>query len=122
MGVATTRPRLLVEEATHALVFENFYAHVPRTSFSFMALNFSIYPGMPWNYARVETFERDGARKLPQTLASVLRQRGARTAYLHNGDLEWAGMRAPPRKSGLRHDRGLPSNGRRYPDFLWDRG
>ena len=60
----------LVEEAAHALVFENFYAHVPRTSFSFMALNFSIYPGMPWSYAGVQTFKRDGARKLPQTLAS----------------------------------------------------
>ena len=83
----------LVEEAIHALVFENFYAHVPHSSLSFMALNFSIYPGMPWCYARGETFARDGARPLPQTLASVLKQRGARTAYLHNGDLEWAGMR-----------------------------
>jgi lipoteichoic acid synthase len=82
----------LVEEATHALVFENFYAHVPYTFCSFMALNFSIYPGMPWCYAPGESFDRDGARPLPQTLASMLKQRGARTAYLTNGDLEWAGM------------------------------
>ena len=82
----------LIEEAAHALVFENFYAHVPYTFCSFMALNFSIYPGMPWCYAPGETFARDGARPLPQTLASVLKQRGARTAYLSNGDLEWAGM------------------------------
>ena len=82
----------LVEEAAHALVFENFYAHVPYTFCSFMALNFSIYPGMPWRYAPGETFARDGGRPLPQTLASVLKQRGARTAYLSNGDLEWAGM------------------------------
>ncbi|MGA7216096.1 MAG: LTA synthase family protein [Terrimicrobiaceae bacterium] len=87
-----TTPRL-VEEAAHAVVFENFYAHVPRTSFSFMALNFSIYPGMPWSYARIDAFKSDGTRRLPQTLASVLKQRGARTAYMHNGDLEWAGMR-----------------------------
>ena len=46
----------LIEEATHALVFENFYAHVPYTFCSFMALNFSIYPGMPWCYAPGETF------------------------------------------------------------------
>jgi arylsulfatase A-like enzyme len=82
----------LIEEAAHALVFENFYAHVPYTFCSFMALNFSIYPGMPWCYAPGDTFARDGARPLPQTLASVLKQRGARTAYLNNGDLGWAGM------------------------------
>ena len=63
----------LVEEAAHALVFENFYAHVPYTFCSFMALNFSIYPGMPWCYAPGETFARDGPRPLPQTLASVLK-------------------------------------------------
>ena len=83
----------LVEEAAHALVFENFYAHVPYTFCSFMALNFSIYPGMPWCYAPGHTFGPNGARPLPQTLASVLKERGARTAYLNNGDLEWAGMR-----------------------------
>ncbi len=69
----------LVEEAAHALVFENFYAHAPYSFCSFMALNFSIYPGMPWRYAPGETFAHDGPRPLPQTLASVLKQRGART-------------------------------------------
>lgn len=82
----------LIAEADHALVFDNFYAHVPYTFCSFMALNFSMYPGMPWRYAPGDAFGRDGARPLPRTLASVLKQRGARTAYLHNGDLEWAGM------------------------------
>jgi arylsulfatase A-like enzyme len=81
----------LREEAAHALVFENFYAHAPYTFCSFMTLNFSIYPGMPWSYAPGD-FSRDGPRPLPQTLASILKQRGARTAYLNNGDLEWAGM------------------------------
>ena len=86
-----TTPQLN-EEAVNALVYENFYAHAPYTFCSFMALNFSIYPGMPWSYAPGD-FSRDGPRRLPQTLASILKQRGARTAYLHNGDLEWAGMR-----------------------------
>ena len=83
----------LVEEAAHALVFKNFYAHVPYTFCSFMALNFSIYPGVPWCYAPGQTFGPGGDRPLPRTLASVLKERGARTAYLNNGDLEWAGMR-----------------------------
>ena len=82
----------LVEEASHALVFENFYAHVPYTFCSFMALTFSIYPGMPWCYAPGEAFARSGARSLPPTLAFLLKERGARTAFLCNGDLEWAGM------------------------------
>ena len=83
---------MLVDEAAHALVFDNFYAHVPYTFCSFMALTFSIYPGMPWCYAPGETFARDGVRSLPRTLAFLLKQRGARTAFLSNGDLEWAGM------------------------------
>ncbi len=66
----------LVEEAAHALVFENFYAHVQYTFCSFMALTFSIYPGMPWCYAPGETFARGGSRSLPRTLAFLLKQRG----------------------------------------------
>jgi hypothetical protein len=83
---------LLQKEAAHALVFDNFYAHVPYTFCSFMALNFSIYPGVPWCYAPGRAFALNGQRSLPQTLASLLKQRGARTAYLCNGDLKWAGM------------------------------
>jgi arylsulfatase A-like enzyme len=82
----------LNEEAAHALVFDNFYAHAPYSFCSFMTLNFSIYPGMPWRYAPGETFGPDRARPLPQTLAAMLKQRGARTAYLNNGTLDWAGM------------------------------
>ena len=85
-----TTPKLN-EEAVHALVFENFYAHTPYTACSFMTLNFSIYPGMPWRYAP-GNFGREGFRPLPQSLAAILKQRGARTAYLNNGDLEWGGM------------------------------
>lgn len=86
-----TTPKL-VEEAAHAMVFENFYAHAPYTFCSFMALNFSIYPGMPWCYAPGPAFMRGGGRPLPQTLALLLKQRGSRTAFLSNGDLAWAGM------------------------------
>ena len=77
-----TMPNLTAESA-HALVFDNFYAQASYTYFSFRAINFSIYPGLPWCYAPW------GGRRLPPSLASVMRKRGWRTAYLHNGDLDW---------------------------------
>ena len=40
-----------------------------------------------WGHLRA-----NGPRALPPTLASMLKKRGSRTAYLNNGDLEWAGM------------------------------
>ncbi len=80
----------LVDESRHALVWENFYAHAPYTFCTFMAVNFSIYPGLPWCYAP-GGLAPDGKRGLPPTFASVLQQRGARTAYLHNGDMDWGG-------------------------------
>ena len=45
-----TMPHLL-DESRHALVFDNFYAHAPYTFCTFMAVNYSIYPGLPWSYA-----------------------------------------------------------------------
>ena len=111
----------LVEEAAHALVFENFYAHVPYTFCSFMALNFSIYPGMPWCYAPGQTFG-PGGRPLPQTLASVLKERGARTAYLNNGDLEWGGMRHVLKDQGYETIEDYRAMGGATLSFLGDRG
>ncbi len=81
----------LVAESSNALVFDQMYAHAPYTFCTFMAVNFSIYPGLPWCYAPAEVFEPHGPRHLPSTLASVLGQKGWRTAYLHNGDLDWGG-------------------------------
>ena len=75
----------LVAESKHALVFDNFYAHAPYTFCTFMAVNFSIYPGLPWLYAP------GGGKPLPPTFASVLQQRGWRTGYFHNGDMDWGG-------------------------------
>jgi arylsulfatase A-like enzyme len=56
-----------------------------------MAVNFSIYPGAPWRYAPGDVFEPSGPKELPPTLASILKDKGWRTAYMHNGDLEWGG-------------------------------
>ena len=71
-------------EAAHALVFDNIYAHASFTYCSFRTLNFSIYPGLPWHYAAL-----GDARALPGTLAEKMRARGARTAYINNGNLYW---------------------------------
>ena len=79
-----TTPKL-AEEAKHALVFDHFYAHAPYTFCTFMAVNFSIYPGLPWLYAP------GGGKPLPPTFASVLQPRGWRTGYFHNGDMDWGG-------------------------------
>ncbi|MDQ6939355.1 MAG: sulfatase-like hydrolase/transferase [Verrucomicrobiota bacterium] len=71
-------------EAQNALVFDNIYAHASFTYCSFRTLNFSIYPGLPWHYAAL-----GDARALPGTLAAKMRARGARTAYINNGNLYW---------------------------------
>ncbi len=82
----------LIEESRHALVFDNINAHAPYTFCSFMAVNFSMYPGVPWAYAPGALMPpNDQPAHLPPTFASVMKQRGSRTAYLHNGDLEWGG-------------------------------
>jgi arylsulfatase A-like enzyme len=78
----------LTAEAQHALVFDNIYAHASFTYASFRPINFSVYPGLPWHYALLE----DG-RPRPKTLAGLLQERGARTAYFTAGDLDWGDQR-----------------------------
>jgi len=79
-----TTPNLVAESA-RALVFDNFYSHLGYTFCSFVAISFGMHPGLPWCYA--PTTER----RLPPSLASVLRARGRRTAYLQSGDMDWTG-------------------------------
>jgi glucan phosphoethanolaminetransferase (alkaline phosphatase superfamily) len=74
----------LEAEAQHALVFDDIYAHASFTYCSFRTINFSVYPGLPWHYALL-----GDARKFPGTLAAKMRERGARTAYINNGNLYW---------------------------------
>ena len=78
----------LSAEAQHALVFDNIYAHASFTYASFRPINFSVYPGLPWHYSLLED-----ARPLPETLAAVMKARGARTAYITSGDLDWGDQR-----------------------------
>ena len=85
-----TTPHLL-EESKHALLFDNVHAHAPYTFCTFMCVNFSIYPGLPWRYAPGRLSVNGGPQGLPPTFASVLQSKGWRTAYLHNGDMDWGG-------------------------------
>ena len=89
----------LTAESRHALVFDNFYAHASFTYASFRPINFSVFPGLPWHYALL-----DNARPIPGTLASAFRQRGARTAYLTSGDLDWGNQRWVLQRSGSGFD------------------
>jgi arylsulfatase A-like enzyme len=80
-----TTPHLRAE-AANALVFDNFYANVGHTVCSFMVLNFSVYPGLPWCYIPC------GERPLPATLPGLLHERGYRTAILSSADMNYEGM------------------------------
>ena len=79
----------LAAESRNALVFDNIYAHASFTYCAFRTLQFSVYPGLPWHYALLA----GSPRSLPGTLASALRARGARTAYINNGNLDWEDQR-----------------------------
>jgi arylsulfatase A-like enzyme len=84
----------LVAEARNALVFDNFYANVGHTVCSFMVLNFSIYPGLPWCYVPC------GNRPLPDTLPAMLRARGYRTGLLSSADMNYEGMAWAAERNG----------------------
>jgi arylsulfatase A-like enzyme len=79
-------PRLEAE-ARHALVFDNFYAHVSFSYAAFRTITFGVYAGLPWHYALL-----GDARPLPGTLAGSLRARGSRTAFINNGVIHWEGL------------------------------
>ena len=88
-----TTPRLQAE-ARHSLVFDNFYANVAHTVCSFMVLNFSLYPGLPWCYVPC------GQRPLPESLPELLRPRGHRTALISSADMNYEGMAWAAEKHG----------------------
>jgi phosphoglycerol transferase MdoB-like AlkP superfamily enzyme len=96
-GVA---PRLQAE-AAHAMVFNNFYCHVGLTANAVVAISLSIYPGMTWREYTIEYPRLPGT-----TTAQVLKPHGYRTAFIHNGDLEYTNQR------GFLKDRGF--------DTMWD--
>jgi len=80
-----TTPTLKAESA-HALVVDNFYAHIGRSSNSLSAILLSAFPRLDFRDL-TEEYPR-----LPGTsLAAVFHERGYRTNFVTASDLTWAG-------------------------------
>jgi phosphoglycerol transferase MdoB-like AlkP superfamily enzyme len=84
-GLYESTPNLKAE-AAHGLVFDNFYAHIGRSSNSLGAMLLSTYPKLGF---------RDLTEEYPQiagtSLAAVLHERGYHTGFITPSDLSWAG-------------------------------
>jgi arylsulfatase A-like enzyme len=84
-GLYDSTPTLKAE-SSRALVFDNFYAHIGRSSNSLAAILMSVYPRLDFRDLT------DQYPHLPGTsLAAVFRDRGYRTAFITPSDLAWAG-------------------------------
>lgn len=77
----------LEAEAAHAMVFDNFYAHVGMTANSLAALSLSIHPYMTWREYTQEYPDFPG-----DTVAEVLGPMGYRTAFLTSSYLDYVGI------------------------------
>ncbi len=104
-GLYDTTPNLKAE-ASRGLVFDNFYAHVGRSSNSLASMLLSTYPKLDF---------RDFTEEFPRTtrtsLASLFRDRGYRTAFMTPSDMSWAGWRDFVQTRGftdVRDDHDLP--------------
>jgi arylsulfatase A-like enzyme len=95
-----TTPRLTAE-AAHARVYDNFYCHVGLTANSMAAITLSIYPYMTWREYTQDYPDYPGL-----TLANLMKGRGAHTAFIQSGDLEYVNERAFMRTRGF--------------DVMWD--
>jgi arylsulfatase A-like enzyme len=84
-GRYDTTPTLKAE-ASQAMVFDNIYAHIGRSSNSLASILLSVYPKLNF---------RDFTEEYPlverTSLATVFRDRGYRTAFMTSSDLTWAG-------------------------------
>jgi arylsulfatase A-like enzyme len=87
---------MLQAESNHALVFDNFYCHVGMSANSMAAITLSIFPYMTWREYTLEYPTFPGT-----TLADLLKPKGYRTAFLHSGDLAYAGGGAFLRNRGF---------------------
>ena len=78
----------LAAESGHGIVFDNFYAHIGRSSNSLGSILLSVFPKLDFSDL-TEEYPR-----LPGTsIASVFRDRGYRTAFVTPSDLDWADWR-----------------------------
>ena len=76
----------LTAEAGHALVYDNFYAHIGRSSNSLVAMLLSTYPKLDFQDI-TQAYPALGGT----SLASAFRERGYRTSFVTSSDLRWAG-------------------------------
>lgn len=75
-------------ESRHALVFDNFYAHIGRSSNSLAAILLSTYPKLDFQEL-TSAYPRLGGT----SLAAQFRERGYRTSFVTPSDLRWAGWK-----------------------------
>ena len=76
----------LAAESARSLVFDNFYAHIGRSSNSLVALLLSAYPKLDFHDVTEEYPRLAGT-----SLGAVFRDRGYRTAFVTPSHLSWAG-------------------------------
>lgn len=76
----------LKNESAHAMLFDNFYAHIGRSSNSLVSMLLSTYPKLGF---------RDLTEEYPHLagtpLSALLRERGYHTGFVTPSDLTWAG-------------------------------
>jgi arylsulfatase A-like enzyme len=77
---------VLRAESAHALVADNFYAHIGRSSNSLAAILLSVYAKLGFREVTEEYPDLPGV-----SIASVFSDRGYRTAFVTPSDLSWAG-------------------------------
>jgi len=87
---------VLRAEARHAVVFDDFYCHVGMSANAMAAITLSLFPYMTWREYTVEYPDFPG-----KSLADLLKARGYRTAFMHSGDLQYAGGGAFLRNRGF---------------------
>ena len=85
--VYATTPTLKAESARSA-VADNFYAHIGRSSNSMVSMLMSAYPKLDFRELTEQYPDFPGT-----SLATMLRSRGYRTAFITPSDMEWAGWR-----------------------------
>jgi arylsulfatase A-like enzyme len=83
-GLYDSTPTLKTESA-RALVAENFYAHIGRSSSALVAMLLSAYPKLNFREITEEYPHLPGT-----SLAAVFRDRGYRTGFVTPSDLSWA--------------------------------
>src|SRR5499427_3286287 len=76
----------LKAEAAHGVVFDNFYAHIGRSSNSLVSMLLSTYPKLGFRDLTEEYPDLAGT-----PLPALLRDRGYHTGFVTPSDLAWAG-------------------------------